>query len=112
MIDILHLGITHLDMTDILVEFLQILLTRKIVHLSCSRALCHIEHKGLTLNGLVAVGTGIEISKLHGWNLIMSLMARHHQDIVNLRTLQSIGSQFCLIRNLGIVLIEVLWNIH
>ena len=106
------IGIARLDKADILIQLIDILLTREIAHRSTTRALGHIEMEALALYRFVTLGSGVEIGKLNGWNIVLALMAWNNQDIVNLRTLQSGCGQLGLVGNLGLVLIKVLRQIQ
>ena len=67
-----------------------------------------MEREGLCLDSLVLVGLGIEVDILDGRNLEVTLMARHGQEVVDDRTLQTAGRQLGLVGDLGIVVVEVL----
>ena len=78
------LGIATLDESDILVKLLQIFLTREIAYRRSTRTLGYIEVEGCGLNSLVALGGGVEICKLYRRNIVLALMARHDEEIVDL----------------------------
>ena len=105
------LGIARLDITDILVEFLQAILTGEIADRRSARTLGHIEMEGLGLNRFVALGGGIEIGKLYRRDIVLALVTRHDEEVVDLRTLEARRGQLGLVGNLGLVLIEILWQI-
>ena len=98
---------SHLDAVNVLVLLLCIDSCRGI-----AVTLLHIDLKGLRLQGLVGIGRRIIIGKLHGRNLILTLISRNHQEVVNHVALHAIGGQLGLIRNLGVVLIEILGEVH
>ena len=106
------IGVARLDKADILVQLIDILLTREITHRSTTRALGHIEMEALALYRFVTLGSGIEISKLNGWNIVLTLMAWYNQDIVDLRPLKSGCGQLGLVGHLGLVLIKVLRQVQ
>ena len=64
------------------------------------------------LDGLIRILAGIIIGELHGWNGIAALIARNSQEIVDHITLHSIGGESGLICYLGIILVEILREIH
>ncbi len=99
-------------MTDILIQQLQIFLTREIAHLRTARAFCNIERKAFRLHCLVLTSSRIEEHKLNWRYLKLTRMAGHSQNIVYHRTFYTIGSQFGLICNLSIVLIEILGELY
>lgn len=64
------------------------------------------------LDGLIRILAGIIIGELHGRNGIAALIARNSQEIVDHITLHSIGGESGLICYLGIILVEILREIH
>ena len=77
-----------------------------------SISLLHVQSERLGLDGLIRILAGIIIGELHGRNGIAALIARHSQEIVDHITLHSIGGESGLISYLGIILVEILWEIH
>ena len=77
-----------------------------------SISLLHVQSERLGLDGLIRILAGIIIGELHGWNGIAALIARNSQEIVNHITLHSIGGESGLICYLGIILVEILREIH
>ena len=104
-------GIACLDKADVLIKFLQLVLTREIAYSGCTRTLGYIEMEGLCLYRLISLGAGIEIGKLYWRNIVLALMARNNKHIVNLRTLDACSGKFGLLSNLWLVLIKVFWKI-
>ena len=105
-------GITCLDISDILIQQLEILLTGKVTYATVTRTLGDIESEALALYSLVFLCLSIEIDELDGRNLIFALMTGNSKDIVDHRALQTIGSELGLIGDLSIILVEVLGESH
>ena len=105
-------GSVRLDMTDILVQQLQVFLSCEITHLRTAGAFSHIEREALRLHRLILTGCGIKEHKLHRRYLELTGMTGHGEDIVDHRTFHTIRRQLGLIRNLGIVLVEILGESH
>ena len=103
--------IACLDISDILIKFLQIFLTREIAYRRSTRSLGYIKLEGFRLNCLIALGTGIKVCKLYRRNFVFALMTRHYQYIVNLRTLDTSSCKLSLLSNLWLVLIKILWQV-
>ena len=104
-------GFARLDIADVLIELLQACLIREVVDSTCSRAFGHIEGEALATSGLVTARGGVEVCELHWRYLVLALMARHNEEVVDLRALETVGSQLGLIGNLRVVLVEVLGNV-
>ena len=105
-------GIACLDKADVLIKFLQLVLTREIAYSGCTRTLGYIEMEGLCLYRLISLGAGIEIGKLYWRNIVLALMARNNKHIVNLRPLDACSGELGLFSNLWLVLIKVFWQIN
>ena len=67
--------------------------------------------EGRGLNSFVALSGGIEIGKLYRRDIVLTLVTRHNEEVVDLRTLKARRGKFGLVGNLGLVLIEILWQI-
>ena len=104
-------GLACLDKADVLIKFLQLVLTREIAYSRCTRTLGYIEMESLSLYRLIALGACIEIGKLYWRNIVLALMARNNKHIVNLRTLDACCGELGLLSNLWLVLIKILWQI-
>ena len=74
---------------------------------SIAVALLHIHFKGLSLNGLIGIGRRVIIGKLYRRNLILTLIARNHQEIIDHITFHTISCQLGLIRDFRVILIEI-----
>ena len=94
---------SQLDAVDILILLLCIDGSRSI-----AVTLLHVHLKGLRLDGLVGIGRCIIICELHGRYLILTLISRNHQEVVDHITFHAIGRQFRLVRNLRVILVKIL----
>ena len=102
----------RLDMTNILVQQLQVFLACEIAYLCTSGTFGHIKREALRLHRLVLTGCRIKEYKLHRWYFKLAWMTGHSEDVVNHRAFHAIRCQLGLIRNLGIILVEVLGEGH
>ena len=107
------LGITRLDVSNILVEELQVFLSCEVADCgSTACALLHIDGEGLGLNSLVTAGRSVIVCKFHRRNLELTLMAGNSQEVVDHRTLNAVGGKFRLIGDLGIIAVKVLGELY
>ena len=105
-------GVTSLDMSDILIQQLEILLTGEVTDTAATGTLGHRESESLTSYRLVSLCLGIEIGEFDGRYLVFTLMTGNGKDIINHRTLETVWSQFGLVCDLRIILIEILRESH
>ena len=103
--------VAGMDIVDVAVEQLDILLSCIGTDIAAA-ALGHIEGEALGGDRLVLLVVDVVIDILDGRNLKLAGMAGHSQEIVDNRTLQTIGGELALVGHLGIILIEVLGELH
>ena len=112
LVDALLTYVARLDITDVTTQFLQILLTRIVTHRTRTGTLRYIKRQRLAGNGPIGLGSRIEIGQADRRNLIVTLMTRHDEDVVNHRTLDARCGQFCLVSHLRLVFVEVLGQLN
>ena len=111
MVDTLLACFSCLDITDVLIQFLQVFLPREVADTGGTRAFSHIEREALAADSLITVGGGIKIGELHRRNLVLTLMTRHDEDIVDFGAFKAIGRQLGIVGDLRVILIEVFGNV-
>ena len=75
-------------------------------------ALVYLQVKGLGLQCLIVVIAGVVVGELDGRNVIFTLMTRHSQELPRHAAFQTVAGQLRGIVLLGIILIEVLREVH
>ena len=104
-------GVARLDEADVLVQLLYVLLGG-VVGYRRSFALLDVELEALRADGLVGVALRIEIDELNRGYLELTWMAGHKENIVDDGAFDTVGGEFRFVGNLGVVLVEVLGELH
>ena len=100
-----------LDVADILIQQLYILLTAVDTGRLTTGTLGHIEGERLRLHGLVAGRLRVVVGEADGGNLELAGMTGHSQEVVNHGALEAVDGQLALVRQLGVVLVEVVGEV-
>ena len=72
----------------------------------------NINLKLLGLYCFVFIAAGIIIGEFYCWHLKLTLITWHHKIVVYHVSLNSIGCELCLVTNLWVILVKVLWEIY